>query len=304
MDKFAALQTFVTVVEEEGFAAAARAMGMSRSGINRLVLALEDELGAQLLNRTTRHVSPTATGTAFYQRAKTILGFLEEAEQEVRADHTDASGTLRISAPLSFGMQHLSKAVAEFMSRHPELEIDLDLSDRFVDLAEEGYDLVVRIGQPQEDAHLVDFRICEAKRVLCASPAFLAKHGQPQQPDDLKRLPCLDYGLRPATRPWRLTGPDNREVQVRPKVIFASNNGEALRDAALHDLGITLLPTFIVGEELQAGRLVTVMHDWKPIQLMLSVVYLPNRHLSAKIRLFTDFMITRFGPHPHWDLVE
>ncbi|MEO1533890.1 MAG: LysR family transcriptional regulator, partial [Pseudomonadota bacterium] len=177
MDRIAALRAFVQVVDEEGFASAARAMGMSRSGVNRLVVALEDALGTQLLNRTTRVVSPTSTGLSFHARAVRILELLDEAESETRAEGTEATGTLRISGPMTFGAARLGPLVADFMKAHPALRVVLDLNDRVVDIVEEGYDLAVRIGELQEDANLVDFRICEAPRVLSAAPAFLAAHG-------------------------------------------------------------------------------------------------------------------------------
>ena len=302
MDKFAALRAYIAVVEEEGFAAAARLLGMSRSAVNRLVIALEDDLDAQLLNRTTRRVAPTATGIALFERAKAILGDLEAAEREVGATQTEAVGQLRVNAPMSFGTLHLGPAIADFMAAHPALRIELHLNDRFVDIIEEGFDLAVRIAEPDEETNLVDFRLCEVRRVLCASPAFLDRHGQPSHPDDLKHLACLHYGHLPGGHLWRLAGPEG-ETGVRVETQLCSNNGEVLRDAAVRGLGIALLPTFIVGPALQAGELVSVLNDYRPPALLLTVIYPPSRHLAAKIRLFTDFLIERFGKRPHWDLV-
>ena len=303
MDKFAALHAYVTVVEADGFAAAARVLGQSRSAVNRLVITLEDELGVQLLNRTTRRVSPTANGTAFYDRAKAILAALEEAERDVTESHEAAVGRLRVNVPMSFGIMHLGRAVADFMARHPELDIELNLNDRFVDIIDEGFDLAIRIAEPQEDSTLVDFRICEAKRVLCAAPEYLAAHGMPQHPSELRRHRCLHYGNLSSGGLWRLNGPEG-SIGVHVDPVMVSNNGQVLCDAAVRGLGIILSPTFISGPDLQAGRLVTILHDYRPAQVVLSAIYPPTRHLSAKIRLFTDFLMERFGGRPYWDLVE
>lgn len=301
MDKLAAMRAFVSVVDEGGFAAAARATGQSRSAVNRLVIALEDDLGAQLLNRTTRRVSPTANGVAFHERARTILGDVDAAERDLRRSHTEATGRLRINAPMTFGTMHLGPAVADFMALHAKLEVDLQLTDRFVDIVGEGFDLAIRIAEPREESTLVDLRICEARRVICAAPSYLADHGRPAGPDELKDHACLNYGE--AGDLWRLTGPEGT-VGVHVNAVLTSNNGEILRDAAVRGLGICLLPTFIVGAELQAGRLATVLTDHVPARLVLSAIYPPSRHLSAKLRLFTDFLAERFGASPYWDLVR
>jgi len=303
MDKFAALRAFVAVVEEEGFASAARAMGQSRSAVNRMVILLEDELGVQLLNRTTRQISPTANGAAFYEQAKSILDALESAEQDARKTQSEATGQLRINAPMSFGTMHLGPAIADFMARHPNLRIELHLNDRIVDIIEEGYDLAIRISEPREDTLLVDFRISEMRLVICAAPAYLAQHGEPRHASELKHRPCLHYGHLPGANLWRLAGPRFRGG-VHVNAVLCSNNGQVLRDAAVHGMGIALLPTFIVGRELQAGRLVTILNDYAPPKVMLTAIYPPTRHLSVKIRLFTDFLVERFGGRPYWDLVE
>ena len=301
MDKLAAMRAFVTVVDQGGFAAAARVTGQSRSAVNRLVIALEDDLGVQLLNRTTRRVSPTANGVAFHERAREILGDLDDAERDVRQSHREAVGRLRVNAPMSFGTMHLGPAVADFMAKHPRLQVDLQLNDRFVDIVGEGFDLAIRIAEPQEDTSFVDVRICEARRVICAAPAYLAEHGRPTHPRDLRHHACLHYGE--AGNLWRLIGPEG-SLAVHVDPVLSSNNGEVLRDAAVRGIGICLLPTFVVGAELQAGRLATVLADFVPPRLMLSAIYPPSRHLSAKLRLFTDFLVDRFGGGPHWDLVR
>ena len=303
MDKFAALKAFVSVVDEGGFAAAARRLGQSRSAVNRLVINLENGLGVQLLNRTTRSVAPTASGLAYYERAKWVLDNLEEAERNLGEIHGEPIGDLRINAPMSFGVMHLAPVITDFMVLHPELRIQLDFNDRFVDVIEEGYDVTVRIAEPSEDTTLVDHRITKIRRVLCASPDFLNTHDVPEHPSDLRHLPCLHYGNLPTGITWRMNGPDGpHRVQVNG--VLCSNNGELLRDAAVKGLGITKLPTFIVGQELQTGQLVTVLNEYPPTDLTLCVIYPPSRHLSLKVRLLTDYLEERFGGQPYWDLVQ
>ncbi len=303
MDKFAALKAFVSVAENRGFAAAARERGQSRSAVNRFVIALEDELGVQLFNRTTRQVSPTAEGAALYERATFILSALEEAERDIGASQHESTGQLRVNAPMSFGTMHLGTAVADFMSGHPNLRIELHLNDRIVDVIEEGFDLAIRIAEPREDTTLVDLRICDVGRVICASPDYLRAHDTPAHPRELKTHRCLHYGNLPSGNLWRLTGPGGN-AGVHVNNVLCSNNGEVLRDAAVEGLGITMLPAFIVGRELRAGRLVTILDDFHPPQLVLTAIYPPTRYLSAKIRLFTDFLIERFANGPSWNLVR
>jgi len=303
MDRFAALTAFVATVDHGGFAAAARALGTSRSAVNRHVIALEEELGARLLNRTTRSVAPTATGQAFHERAVAILQELTEAERAVARDDGEPAGSLRINAPMSFGTLHLAPAVTAFMTHHPQVRIELRLDDRHIDPVSEGFDLTVRIAEPDERSGLVDHRIVEIKRVICASPAHLERHGAPRHPSELRTRPCLHYGNLASGNFWRLDGPDGA-AGVHVNGVLCSNNAEILREAATAGLGIALLPTFIAGGELQAGRLVSVLADYAPPQLFLCAVYPPGRHLSAKVRLFVDFLTERFGDRPYWDLVS
>ncbi len=300
MDKFAALQTFVDVVEQEGFAPAARVRGRSRAAVNRLVLALEQELGVQLFNRTTRQVSTTSEGAAFYERAKDILAALYDAERDAGRARDEISGLLRVNAPMSFGTKHLGAAVSDFMLEHPNLRVELHLNDRMVDLIEEGFDLAIRIAEPSEDTSFVDLRICPARLVMCASPHYLTRHGEPRQPRDLRSVPCLHYGNLPNGTLWRLNGSQGR-ANVRVNDVLCSNNGDVLREAAVKGLGIALLPMFIVTDDLRAGRLVPVLGDFTAPEPWLTALYPPTRHLSAKIRVFTDFLIDRFGGRPAWD---
>ena len=302
MDKFAAISAFTAVVEESGFAAAARTLGTSRSQVNKAVINLEDDLGVQLLQRTTRRVSPTPSGQAFYEKCRAILDDLSEAERSLKDTSDRPAGTLKINAPLSFGVTHFGPALIDFMKHYPEITTELELSDRFVDPVEDGYDITVRIGASDPIPSLIDHEIVEMKRVLCAAPSFLKQHGAPQGPDDLTNLPCLHYGNLATGNSWPLIRGETQK-SVRISGTLCSNNGDILCRGAVAGLGIALLPTFIVGRELQAGRLVTLLPEWKPTTLQLCLLYPPNRHLAARVRLLVEFIYERFGGEPYWDLV-
>ena len=293
MDKFESIRAFTHVVEEGGFAAAARKMDMSRSAVNKLVINLENKLGVQLLYRTTRQVNPTDTGRAFYERCVSILAELEEAENLASQHHSEPKGTLKINAPMSFGTLCLGSIVADFMVQYQEIQVELNLEDRFVEPVAEGYDLVVRIAQPRESPSLVVNPITPIKRVLCASPQYLEKHGIPNHPEDLKEHSCLHYGYLATGSQWQLEDGE-KEYRVKVKGAICSNNGEVLRDAAVRGLGIVLSPTFIVEQELQRGELQIILPDYHPPTISLCVVYPVNRHLSTKIQLFSKFLKEHF----------
>ena len=300
MDKFEGIRAFTQVVSSGGFAAAAREMGVSRSAVNKLVINLENQLGVQLLHRSTRQVSPTEMGLAFYDRCVAILAELEEAEQAVTQLHEQPKGRLRVNAPMSFGTMHLAPALADFLVQYPDLQVQLTLSDRFIDPIEEGFDVTVRIAQPQEMASLIVHELVGAKRVLCAAPSYLNVRGVPTHPTELHDHSCLHYGHLATENQWTLMGPDG-EHRVSIHGALCSNNGEVLREAATRGLGITLLPTFIVGRDLQQGILQTVLPEYHPTELTIYAIYSVNRHLSTKIRLFVDFLKERFGEQLEWD---
>ncbi|MEQ8824866.1 MAG: LysR substrate-binding domain-containing protein [Filomicrobium sp.] len=289
MDRFLELRAFVAVTEACGFSAAARETGNSRSALNRLVLALEERLGVQLLNRSTRQISPTSAGRAFYERARQILDDLDEAETAVSAIHEEAIGRLRISAPLSYGQMDFSEIVTQFMMRHPRVEVDLQLETRFVDPVAEGFDLIVRIGEPDEETTLVDHRIITLDYATCAAPSYLEKAGTPQHPHDLKEHKLLVYVGGSRSKVWPYTGPEG-EVHIAVDGVLNSNNMEPLGEAALAGLGIATLPVYAVRDHFDTGALVKVMTDYKLPPRMLQVIYPPTRHLSAKVRLFTEFI--------------
>ena len=294
MDKFASMEAFTQVVQSEGFAAAARKMGVSRSTVNKLVINLEDELNVQLLQRSTRKVSPTPTGLAFYERCVNILAELEAAEVAVSELQTEPKGTLKINAPMSFGTLYLGKAIAEFMTQYPELQVQLTLNDRFIDPIAEGYDITIRISQPETSSSLVCQAIAPVTKVLCASPAYLAKHGVPKRPNHLKMHSCLHYGQIVTGNQWQLIN-EEQEEWVTVKGVLCSNNGEVLKDAALQGLGIALLPTFIIRQELETETLAIVLPDYQPPATSLCLIYPLNRHLITKVRLFIEFFRQKFN---------
>lgn len=302
MDKFDSIRAFTQVVDSGGFAAAAREMGMSRSAVNKLVIALENELGVQLLHRSTRVVTPTETGLAFHEKCVEILASLEEAEQSIIQMHEEPRGRLRVNAPMSFGTLHLAPALADFLVQYPALQLQLTLSDRFIDPIEEGFDVTVRIAKPQASASLIVHPLIPAQRVLCAAPSYLETHGTPTHPEELRRHSCLHYGQLAVEDQWTLIGRDGEQT-ISVDGVLCSNNGEVLKDAAVRGLGITLLPTFIVGQELQQGTLQTVLPDYHPPELSISVIYPVNRHLSTKVRLLVDFLQERFGGLPGGNFV-
>jgi DNA-binding transcriptional LysR family regulator len=299
MDSFSAILVFTRVAETGSFSAAARDLGLSKSAVSKRLAALEDRLGARLVNRTTRRLSLTEVGAAFHERAVRILAELEEAEQTVSRLHAEPRGTLRVNMPMSFGIRHVAPALAEFMARYPELRVAMELTDRRVDMIEEGVDLAIRIAE-LPDSSLIARRLAPARRAVCASPDYWKCHVRPRDPAELTGHNCLIYTYLAEQREWRFKGPKG-PLSVRVSGSLEANNGDALRDAALAGLGVYLAPTFIIGEDLRAGRLEEVLADYQDSRLSVYAVYPHRQHLSAKVRAFVDFLVERFGPEPYWD---
>ncbi len=303
MNRLSAIESFVKVAELKSFSAAAARLNTSKSVVSRNVSALEAQLGLRLFHRTTRALTLTEAGSGYLDRVSQILLDLQAADEAVSHLQVAPRGRLKISAPMSFGFLHLAPALADFLAQYPELEIDLAMSDRFVDLVEEGFDLAVRIGA-LSDSRLIAKRIAPIRKVICASPRYLETHGVPKTPQDLRNHQCLCNSNLPTGNEWRFIMADGKSVTVSVKGRVALNNGDALRVAALNDLGFIDMPTFIVGEDLRAGTLVSVLDDYAPQTLALHAVYSHARNLSPKVRAFIDFLSSRFGPHPYWDPVE
>lgn len=290
MNPFEDMRIFCQVMDSGSFTAAADKLGLSKQFVSRRLMQLEERLGVRLLNRSTRRLDVTPLGQSYYESALRLLGEVEEVEQGIAGQNSEPRGTLRLSAPLSFALAHLGCLLPLFLQRYPQVSVEVDLSDRPVDLLSEGYDLVLRIGV-LEDSTLIARRIATIQRVYCASPGYLASRGVPQHPEQLSGHDCLPYGHGRQVQ-WRFQvkgKPMNINVGGRMRV----NNGELLKDAAVADLGITYLPTFIVGQALQDGRLVRVLEDFEPEPLNLSAVYPQHRQGSRPVQALIEFLRER-----------
>jgi DNA-binding transcriptional LysR family regulator len=299
MDRLDDMIAFIRVVESSSFTAAAERLGLSKSVVSRRLTDLENRLGTRLLNRTTRSLSLTPAGQTFFERARAILVDVEEAEQAVAELGRDPRGLLRVNAPMSFGVLHLGPAVAEFMARYPDVELDLELTDRFVDLVEEGWDIAVRIGRLR-DSSLIARRLAPCRIVTVCAPAYLERAGRPERPEDLTRHECLLYTTltNPSVWHYRVEG-DLRSVRLQGRMRV--NNGDTILASVRNGLGIAMLPTFMVSQDLLSGRLVTVLDAFEATDSAVHAVWPHHRHLSPKVRAFVDFLAERFGPVPSWD---
>ena len=295
MDRLQAISAFVAVVEHGSFARAAERLDQSVSAVSRHVAELEQHLDARLLNRTTRRLSLTEAGRTFHERAVQLLADLEEAEQSAGGGGATPRGTLKLTCPITYGTRVLAPLIAAFVARHAEVRIDIELSDRTVDLVDEGFDLAVRIGAIRSPL-LVARRLTSTTLVCCASPAYLARRGTPRKPDDLSRHDCLTYEFSPSRFQWHFHAGTGEEHVVRVGGPLHSNNGRMLVALAAADAGIACEPDFIVAPEIDAGRLVPILTDWTLPSGPISAVYPSRRHLSAKVRAFVDFLVERIAP--------
>ena len=299
MDKLDAMNAFAKVVAQGSYAEASRALGLTRSAVSKAVMELEQLLGARLLDRTTRRVSPTEAGLSYYERCLDILARVEETELQVSRLHDEPKGVLKINAPMSFGMLYLGDAVAAFMADYPDLRIELMLTDRFIDPVEEGVDVTIRIAD-LADSSLIARKLASTRRVIVASPAYIAEFGGPQTPADLASHRCLVYGATTTLSRWTFLK-DGETIAVPVTAALCSNNGDILRAAALAGRGIAELPTFLVGCDIAEGRLQALLPDVSGGTLGIYALYTPNRYLAAKTRVLIDFLAARFGSDPEWE---
>jgi DNA-binding transcriptional LysR family regulator len=293
MDKLSSLRAFVKVVETSSFSEAGRRLRLSRSVVSKYVAELEEDLGVQLLSRTTRRVTPTENGQAYFERALAILADLDAADHAVSQSHATPRGLLRINAPMSFGTMQLGPALVGFMKQYPELQIQLALSDEHVDPVQDGLDVTLRIAE-LESSSLIARRLMPIERVVCASPGYLKQHGVPEHPTDLRNHDCLTYGYLSTGNQWKLTGKDG-DHWVNPRWTLCANNAEVLRDAAVAGRGIALLPVFIAAAALRDGNLQPILADYHAPPLSLYAIYPPTRHLAVKVRLFIDYLVETFS---------
>jgi len=299
MDRFEAIRVFSQVVEFGSFSKAADQLGISATAASRHVAELETHLQTRLLNRTTRRISLTESGRAFYERSVQLMVDLDEAEQEASRAAVVPRGTLKVTAAVNFGVRHLAPAIADFLAAHREVRFDVSLADRIVDLVEEGFDLGIRIGAAGSE-HIVARKLGETRLVPCASPGYLAARGAPQSPDDLARHNCFTYEYVTPKGVWRFRDPSGAERAVRVSGNLHSNNGDLLAEVAARGAGIVFEPAFIVGPEVRAGRLVPLLQEYVPAPAPIYAVYPSRKHLSAKVRLFVDFLVARFADSQDW----
>ena len=293
------MDTFVRIIDAGSISQAANQLGVVKSAISRRLVDLEVRLGVQLLNRTTRKSSLTEAGRQYYERSIQILADVADINAATSNAKAALTGTFKISAPLSFGLLHMSEAINEFAGLHPDLIIHMDFNDRKVDLIEEGYDVAIRIAE-LKDSSLMALKLAPISNILCASPDYLAKMGTPQRPKDLKGHHILRYSNVPSNM-WHFTGPDRRKQSINLPVKMSANNGDFLKSAAKDGQGIIHSPTFIVWREIASGELVKILDDYPSPSLNAYAVYPQTRHLPGRVRLFIDFLKEKFGGEPYWD---
>lgn len=291
------LETFAKVVSTRSMSLAARSLGVTPAVVSKRIRRLENQLGVRLLQRTTRQIAITEAGQGFYDRIIDILASVEEAQAFVCGGATGIIGTLRIAAPTSFGRMHIAPHLAGFMLAHPQLSVEMILSDAMADIVAEGFDLAIRIFE-LKDSGLVARKLCNVTRVLCAAPGYIERHGTPHTIADLSSHKCL-----PAHNgePWRLEGPDGL-LTYRAEGMLKTNSSEVIREAVLSGLGIALRSTWDVGEELANGRLVRILRNYQgSSNVSISAIYPSRQFLPAKVRAFVEYLQGIYGPRPYWD---
>lgn len=301
LDRVMGMEVFAKVAALGSLSGAARALGMSQTMATKHVGALEERLGVKLLHRTTRKVTLSEPGRRYLESVERILSELAEADAIATAERVEVTGTLRVNAPVSFGLREIVPRLTELAEQHPGLTIDLGLSDRAVDLVEEGWDVAVRIGKI-EDESLIARKLAPCRLLVAASPGYLKKRGTPVKVTDLAAHDCLGYTLSTSigTNRWQFGAEGSVNVSVTGSL--HANNGDALVAAALADHGIIYQPTFLVGDDVRAGRLISLSLDHPPIELPgVFAIYASNRRPPAKVRAFIDFLVGTLGPEPHWD---
>ena len=293
------MQVFEKVAKHNSFSAAARDMGLSKAMVSKHIASLENSLDVLLMNRTTRRLSLTESGAAYLERVKNILADIEETELAVSTLSSEPRGTLKLSAPTSFGSFHLARAIGGYKQIYPDVHIEMILTERLHDLVEDGLDLAIHVGH-LDDSSLIAKRLASARMIVCGSPAYFEKHGIPETPEDLIYHQCLIYSPRLPANEW-IFKKDNKKFNVRVSGDIRSNIGDALRVAAMQDSGLIQLPTYMTGLDIKAGRLQAVLEDYEPPESPINALYLHRKHLSAKVRTFVDYLYDILHPVPYWD---
>ncbi|MES2105468.1 MAG: LysR family transcriptional regulator [Pseudomonadota bacterium] len=301
MDRLRAMEVFVEVVRKNGFARAADVLDTSPANVTRIISDLESHLGTRLLNRSSRKMSLTESGEALYERAKSIVEEMVEVEAIASSAAMQPRGLLRINAPLSFGILHLAPLWPKFKEMYPEVELEIALIDRVVDIVEEGYDLAIRISRVGSTAHAAR-KLATSHNIACASPDYLRKHGVPAIPADLTGHNCIVYSYSPIADEWNFMDDKGHLHAVKVPYTMRTNNGDTARAAALAGAGIIWQPSFIVGADLQAGRLVPILPGFRLPDIDVLAMYPSRRHLSAKVRVMIDFLVEEFKDTPPWEM--
>lgn len=300
MDKFADIEAFVAVVESGTFSAAGERLCIAKSVVSRRISQLEKRLGSQLLHRTTRRLSLTETGKDFYQRGVQVLADLDDAEQSISNQSKDLRGPIRLAAPLSFSMKHLSGPIASFLKEYRGIELVLDLNDRTVNLIEEGVDMAIRIAE-LEDSTMVARRLGTIRYMTCASEAYLKEHGRPEHPDDLQQHIGLQYSNMSYKQQWQYRSDTGKAVYAQPHIRIRANNGDALAAYAVAGLGVVAGPTFVLSPYLKAGTLVPLLCEYQRPSVGIYALYPEGRLMPKRVRVFSDFLAQQLGDFPEWD---
>lgn len=300
LDRFEDLRTFVTLAQAGGFAAAADRLGIVKSAVSRRVRELEERLDVRLVYRTTRQISLTDAGRAYYERATEILASLEALDEAVRSDGHQPTGRLRISAPVSFSVHCLAAAIVRFQSRHPGINVEVETSDRFADIVQDGFDLAVRIARLRDSA-LIARRIVTIRHAVCASPKYFDTRGRPLTPADLSAHDGIVYSYKDDDSYWAFAG----DVVAKPQSRLRLSNGDMIREAAIAGAGVAYLPTFVIADAVGRGELEIVLADHVREPIAMHALFPGTQHVAARVRAFIDFLVEEFGDNPAWDrLIE
>lgn len=314
MDKLTSMRVFTKVAKAGSFAAAAKELGLSRAMATKHVMQLENGLQIRLLNRTTRHLSLTEVGTVYLERCLQILDEMEEMEIAVTKLQTEPRGTLKVSATPFFGSYHLMPAISAYMEMYPEVHVELVLQAGYADLIEEGFDLAIYLDELR-DSSLIARRLSSSQSVVCASPSYFKKHGKPKTLEDLRHHNCLISSILPPKDQWTFHDPNENNIAgttgdkaktkqgitVKVTGTLYANVADALRSGALSGLGLALLPTYMVGQDIRRKRLEAALTNYVLPPVQIHAVYPHRKHLSAKVRTFVEFLHERFHPTPYWE---
>ena len=298
MDTLTAMRLYCSVVENGSLAAASRALGISPSVVSKQLSRLEDRLGARLLNRTTRRISVTEVGSAYFDRCKRIVADVDEAEAAVSLSHLAPRGLLKMTAPSTFAHRHVTPHLPRFIELHPEVSVQVQVNDRIADLVDEGLDLAIRIAQ-LKDSSLIARRLAPNHRSIVATPDYLKRRGIPEHPDDLVEHDLVTWGDGNPINDWHFVI-DGREQVIRTRSTVTINNGDAILAAVLAGGGLAMLASFMTGEYVQSGRLLPVLDEFVREDVPIYAVYPSTRHLSPKVRALVDFLARTYGPDPYW----